>query len=129
MSRLRQRFYLSPLVLSGGHLRPVVDLFDVAWNWLADIGDLRLVQVFAKADTVTRMDRDRRLQAVQGAAFDLLQELTHRDNGPERLRDALLQTPDLAAAAALAIDQTLPRESLYANDRPRPAPRPPDPGR
>jgi hypothetical protein len=104
VSRFRQRFYVSPLVLLRGHHRPVVDLFDAPWSWIADLGERRLVQVHAKAETIARLDRDARLEPVTGEAFSLLQELTHREGGPERLREALRATPDLAAAARRALD-------------------------
>jgi hypothetical protein len=104
VARFRQRFYISPLVLRRGHRRPVVDLFDAPWSWIADLGERRLVQVYAKAETIARLDRDGRLEPVTGEAFSLLQELTHRDGGAERLREALLATSDLAAAVRRALD-------------------------
>lgn len=119
MSRLRQRFYVSPLVLSSGHLRPVVDLYDAAWTWLADLGDRRLVQVFAKPQTVARLDRDRRLQPLEGAAFAALQELTHRDGGAGLLRQALEKRADLLEAAQAALAVAPPRRTFVpAGGRP-----------
>lgn len=103
MARLRQRFFISPLVLVRDHWRPVVDLLDVAWSWLADLGERRLVQVYAKADVLARLARDRRLQALEGEPHDLLQELTHRPGGAGLLRDALARTPDLTEAARAAL--------------------------
>lgn len=109
MSRLRQRFYISPLVLNDGHLRPVVDLYDGAWSWLADMGQCRLVQVFAKPQTFVRLGRDRRLSLVEGEAFELLQELTHREGGTDLLREALSRSPELAVAAREALAAAPPR--------------------
>ncbi|MCC6738174.1 MAG: hypothetical protein IT452_03950 [Planctomycetia bacterium] len=128
MSRLRQRFYVSPLVLSNGHLRPVVDLYDAAWTWLADLGDRRLVQVFAKPQTVARLDRDRRLQALDGPVFAALQELTHRDGGADLLRKSLAQRPGLLDAAQHALSAAPPprtfvpaaRRTPDTMDRPNP---------
>lgn len=121
MSRLRQRFYVSPLVLSSGHLRPVVDLYDAAWTWLADLGDRRLVQVFAKPQTVARLDRDRRLQALEGPVFAALQELTHRDGGAGLLRESLARKTDLLEAAQEALSAAPPRRTFVPA-----AGRPPD---
>lgn len=131
MSRLRQRFYISPLVLHRDHYRPVVDLFDVAWSWLADVGDRRLVQVFAKPDLAAKLDRDRRMQAVAGETFDTLQELIHRERGAELLRESLARTPDLAAAArealALAPPPAEPTGDSHAHARDRRPAGPPGP--
>ncbi len=109
MSRLRQRFYVSPLVLHKDHHRPVVDLYDAAWTWLADLGNKRLVQVFAKPQTVAKLDRDRRLQALAGEPFELLQELTHREGGAELLRESLARRPDLLEAVREALAAAPPR--------------------
>ncbi|MCE9581519.1 MAG: hypothetical protein K8T20_03275 [Planctomycetes bacterium] len=109
MSRLRQLFFVSPLVLQDGHFRPVVDLYDGAWSWLADIGDRRLVQVFAKPQTVSKLTRDRRLVPVESATFALLQELTHREGGAELLREALSRSPVLPVAAREALAVAPPR--------------------
>lgn len=96
-------------MLHRGHLRPVVDLYDAAWTWLADLGERRLVQVFAKPETMTRLDRDRRLEAVSGEAFSLMQELTHRERGAELLRKALERRPQLVEAAREALAAAPPK--------------------
>ncbi|KAF0246343.1 MAG: hypothetical protein FD180_831 [Planctomycetota bacterium] len=86
----------------------MVDLYDAAWTWLADIGERRLVQVFAKPTTVTRLDRDRRLEALTGEAFSLMQELTHREGGAELLREALGRRPAIVDAAREALSAAPP---------------------
>ncbi|MEK7468909.1 MAG: hypothetical protein AAB074_16160 [Planctomycetota bacterium] len=92
-----------------------MDLYDAAWTWLADIGERRLVQVFAKPQTMTRLDRDRRLEAIAGEAFSLMQELTHREGGAELLREALVRHPQIVDAAREALAAAPPRsESPFA---------------
>jgi hypothetical protein len=110
VAKFRQRFYVTPLVEARGHLRPVVDLYDVAWSWIADLGELRLVQTFAKADVGAKMDRDARMRSVAGDTFGLLQELTHRPGGLEKLREELERTSDLGAAARAACAALSPAE-------------------
>ena len=67
------------------------------------------MQVFAKPQTMTRLDRDRRLEALSGEAFSLMQELTHRERGAELLREALGRQPELVAAAREALEAAPPR--------------------
>jgi hypothetical protein len=100
---------VAPLVLKDDNLRPVVDLYDAAWTWLADMGERRLVQVFAKPETMAKLDRDRRLEAIAGDAFSLLQELTHRERGAELLRESLARHPKLVDAAREALEAAPPR--------------------